>query len=781
MKIFLKIFASLLVFLLLFAAYIGVNWYVQFSVKPEKELKAYNGDNVDYPFENGEFKLPQTTPATFNPLPTEKWDHPDQYKVERQIISLNGTWEIEEGDGSRLPSTFNHTVPVPGFADMAQPAFNQVGEVKTVLGPGMLKPSQFMTLMKFKDKNREAFWYRKEFVVHESIPQVALLRIGKAKYGSEVWMNGTRLGSNSRHFLAGSYDVSEVLKGNGESNELIVKVGTSITYNSNNKNTYGDVLEKTKQLPGIYDDVELILTGNSFIENVQVVPLMEKESVRVLTWISNGTDSELETRIRLFVKDRSTLEVNGAVESEIIQIPAGETILVDSEIPMDQIKPWSPESPELYTLNVITNNDHLSTNFGMRNFYFDPHTKVPMLNGKPYYLRGTSVPIYRFAEDPLRGDKLWNEEWIRSLFGKFKEMHWNTIRLHVGPAPELWYSIADEEGMIIQDEYAIWTFNLFRSGVKLDTLVAEYVDWMEERWNHASVLIWDAQNESVQKKEPRTGWALSMVRGLDLSDRPWDNGWGDVQKETDPIELHPYLYSGSMFNFFGKELRPLPPVDTFAHTRPDSTLFINEIHPALVNEYAWLWVNRDGEGTELTKQGYSTYFPEFTASDRFEYYAYNCALQTEYYRALRAAGVMQFAGLNSNFKGSKTSDIFMDIENLVIEPYIKSYVKDAFSPEAAILWLWEDQITPGTQKDISIVLLNDLPDPILKSVKLFFVKDYLEVSQTIIPPVEVGPSGKVIIETTLSFPTEPGDYKLIAEIIDQNNNPVRSVRKIEIR
>ena len=62
----------------------------------------------------------------------------------------------------------------------------------------------------------------------------------------------------------------------------MVKVGTSVTYNSNNQNIYGDVLEKTKQLPGIYDNVELILTGTVYVEKVQVIPQLEKESVRVV-------------------------------------------------------------------------------------------------------------------------------------------------------------------------------------------------------------------------------------------------------------------------------------------------------------------------------------------------------------------------------------------------------------------------------------------------------------------------------------------------------------------
>lgn len=779
MKTILRILGILLALILLLAAYVGITWYLQFRIVPEKEFNSYKGENVEYPFVNGSFQLPAAVDIEFSEISEELKEYFQDRTGPRDILSLNGTWEVEEGELSKMPEAFTHTVPVPGFVDMATPEFSQPGEIKTIAGLGMLSPSGFMTLMKFRDKQREAFWYRKEFKVEGEVPAVALLKIGRAKYGSEIWLNGTRLGENSRHFLSGTYDVSGILKGQGAENELVVRVGTSVTYRTNNKNIYGDVLEKTKQLPGIYDDVELILTGRLYVDKVQVVPQLDRKSVRVVAWIQNRSKEKASTQLKFQIQKDSSL--CAAVESSRVSIPPGETSVFDTEIPLDDIETWSPETPSLYTLIVQSYDDQLSTTFGMREFHFDPDTKVPVLNGQTYYLRGTSVPIYRFAEDPMRGDKLWDEDWVRALFKKFKEMHWNSLRFHVGPAPSMWYRIADEEGIIIQDEYAIWTFNIFRSGIKLDTIVSEYVDWMEERWNHASLLIWDAQNESTQKKEPRTGWALSMVRDLDLSDRPWDNGWGEAQRETDPMELHPYLYSGSMYSFFGKELKPLPPIDTFAHTNPDSILLMEGKHPTLVNEYAWLWLNRDGEGTVLTEQGYNTYFPEFSASDRFEYYAYHCALQTEYYRALRAAGVMQFAGLNSNFKGSKTSDIFIDIDKLEIEPHIWSYVKNAFSPEAVCLWFWEDKVQGGSKKTIPLVLLNDLQIPISLSIRISLVKDHQEISHIFTSPVQLGPSGKEIVEQTIAFPEQAGDYKLIAEIIDQNNNPVRSVRKIEIR
>ncbi len=73
----------------------------------------------------------------------------------------------------------------------------------------------------------------------------------------------------------------------------------------------------------------------------------------------------------------------------------------------------------------------------MRSFRFDPATGRAMLNGKPYFLRGTNVCAYRFFEDAERGDQPWRAEWVRRLHQQFKSMHWNSIRYCIGFPPEI--------------------------------------------------------------------------------------------------------------------------------------------------------------------------------------------------------------------------------------------------------------------------------------------------------------------------------------------------------
>jgi len=93
----------------------------------------------------------------------------------RRVISLDGNWEIAEGSMDSIPKTFEHKVPVPGLVDMAEPPFADVGK---------------------KSDKREAFWYHRTFTVKGTIPEVALLKIHKAKYGTRVFLNGKLIGDH---------------------------------------------------------------------------------------------------------------------------------------------------------------------------------------------------------------------------------------------------------------------------------------------------------------------------------------------------------------------------------------------------------------------------------------------------------------------------------------------------------------------------------------------------------------------------------------------------------
>jgi hypothetical protein len=679
----------------------------------------------------------------------------------RRVVDLNGTWQVAEGAMDSMPKQFEHTVPVPGLIDMTKPAFTEVGK---------------------KSDKRQAFWYRRTFTVEGTIPAVALLKIHKARYGTRVWLNGQDVGEHLPCFTPAPLDVKQHLKGSGQQNELVIRVGADRESRPTDVPSGWD-FEKYLYIPGIYDSVELILTSEPFINNIQVVPDISSGKVRVVAELRRSQDSSGNSVAYEITEAKSGRVVGTFQQSNIPQTPS---FALSVEVPIKDCQLWSPENPFLYKLKVSTGGDTAETRFGMRSFRFDKTTGRAILNGKTYFLRGTNVCAYRFFEDAERGDKPWRVEWVRRLHEKFKSMHWNAMRYCIGFPPEQWYDIADEVGFLIQDEFPIWLLDKAPENPTAEKIIPEYTAWMRERWNHPCVVIWDAQNES---RTPETGKALMAVRQLDLSNRPWDNGWAEPQTDQDCVEAHPYLMSGLFNSSWGnakfKSLKDMANVSGV----PSLQQAQRKIKvPIIINEYAWLWLNRDGTPTCLTDKVYQALLgPNSTVEQRRVLYARLLAAKTEFWRAHReCAGVLHFCGLGYSRAGDKprpeggaTSDHFIDLEKLTLEPNFERYVRDAFSPLGLMLDYWGQDLPAGQEHEFKVVVINDLYSDWTGKVRLRWMKGTDAVAAQ-----EQECTVRSLGSQTITFrplvPSAPGDYTLIAELADATGQPVRSLRDAKI-
>jgi beta-galactosidase len=681
----------------------------------------------------------------------------------RRIINLNGTWEVAQGPMDSIPDHFGHTVPVPGLIDMARPAFDQVGK---------------------KSEKRQAFWYRRTFTVEKVVPDVAILKIHKAKYGTKVFLNGSLVGEHLPCFTPALLDVKPFLNAAGRQNELIVRVGADRESLPEGMPTGWD-FEKYLYIPGIYDSVELILAGAPYIERIQIVPDTKQSKVKVVAEIENVDAREffdLHFRLR---EARSGKNIeSGAVG--IADAAGKEKLIVDFDIPIKDCNLWTPENPFLYELQLATEGDDTSVRFGMRSFKFDKETGRAVLNGRTYFMRGTNVCVYRFFEDDDRGDKPWRAEWVRNLHRKFKNMNWNSIRYCIGFPPDIWYDIADEEGFLIQDEFPIWLLNEAPEKPVADKIIPEYTEWMRERWNHPCVVIWDAQNESVNEE---TGKAIQAVRHLDLSNRPWDNGWAEPQSPDDCVEAHPYLFiklfnpSWGRADFSG--LSDMEKISSVPHLQGAQ----RKLHvPIIINEYAWLWLNRDGTTTCLTGSVYEKLLgPNSTAAERRLLYARYLAALTEFWRSGReCAGVLHFCGLGYSRAGDKprpeggaTSDHFIDLEKLTFEPNFERYVRDAFSPVGLMIDFWAEQLDAGSQQKFEIVLINDLPVFFKGPVRLAIERNGKMVTEKS-ESCRINGFGRIVLDFDMEIPKEEGQYQLVAELTRRDGTHVRSLRNFKV-
>jgi len=677
----------------------------------------------------------------------------------RQVINLNGTWEIAEGGMDSVPKSFTHKVPVPGLVDMAEPRFAEVGK---------------------KSDRRQAFWYRRIFTIEGSIPEVAILKIHKAKYGTKVFLNGKVAGEHLPCFTPALLDVEKFLKSSGQENELIVRVGADRECLPEGMPTGWD-FEKYLYIPGIYDSVELILTGAPYISNVQVVPQLEDNTVRINSLIQNPTlKGKVEIDIR--VRELKSQRTHCFTESTLTGVKDALEFPFDLELPMGDYKLWSPEEPFLYEVELDIGTDALRARFGMRSFRFDKESGRAVLNDKTYFMRGTNVCAYRFFEDAERGDKPWRKEWVRRLHRKFKSMNWNSIRYCIGFPPEIWYQIADEEGFLIQDEFPIWLLGKAPENPVAEKIIPEYTEWMRERWNHPCVVIWDAQNESVTDQ---TGKALQAVRHLDLSNRPWENGWAEPQSTDDCVESHPYLFSTIQWGrgeFHLSDLAKTSGKPRLRDAQEDYAL------PIIINEYAWLWLNRDGTTTCLTDKVYGHLLgPDSTVAQRRLLYARYLAALTEFWRGHRqCAGVLHFCGLGYSRAGDKprpeggaTSDHFIDLEKLTFEPYFEQYVRDAFSPVGLMIDFWGEQLVGGTEHEFRVSVINDLHSRWAGAVRLSLLRGGRTVAEQS-KRCAVNSLGREVLSFVQTVPNKTGEYQLVAELDTTGGKEIRSVRDFNV-
>jgi hypothetical protein len=341
-------------------------------------------------------------------------------------------------------------------------------------------------------------------------------------------------------------------------------------------------------------------------------------------------------------------------------------------------------------------------------------------------------------------------------------MHWNSFRICIGPAPEMWLDIADEVGLLLQYEYFIWTggFTWRHDLWKTEELVEEFKEFLHDNWNHPSVAIWNASNETTS--DVLREKVIPAVRGLDLSNRPWANGYSVPQGPNDPYDDHPYLLSDYMR---ADVVRHFQMTDLETMDGKKQSAAAPSGHAAIINEYDWLWLKRDGTPTILSK----SVFDHFAGADaspeqRFEVCGYLLAGLTEFWRAYRHyAAVMYLAYLDASLPNSFTGDNFRDVENLVLEPHFEDYMKEAFKPLGVYINFFHPQLEAGSKQRMRVMAVNDEYDAAKGSLVLALTpaEGGAEVARQE-TPLEIPPLGQMTYDFMLEVPATPGEYLLSA-------------------
>jgi beta-galactosidase len=704
---------------------------------------------------------------------------------ERKVINLNGTWQFDQTVNAFPPAKFTRTIPVPGLIHLAVPKIADYD--KFFKRADKVEAKEQHNLYNI-DYTPRYSWYRKMvFIPKELEGKDGMITIKKSQYVTQVFVNGIDLGISMACYTPVEFPLAKTIK-YGAENEILVKVGDRVWLPS--EAAGGTDKEKEHYLPGIWDDVLLSFTGNVRINRLLVLPSVAGKKITVKALIRNFKPAQIFYGDAM--NDSVTVEISIAekLTGKIVATKSGRFSAkrdnlseVMLEIPVPKFTNWSPEKPFLYIAKTTLRtekgtSDEISKQFGMRDF--TRKGKFFYLNGEKIILRGTNVTLQRFFEDPDCGNLAWDKEWVKKLLVDYpKKLNWNMMRICVGIAPDFWYDIADENGLMFQNEWLYWQNHGWD-----DQIRKEYTDWVWTDGNHPSIAIWDAINENTDNYIGNT--LIPELKKLDPT-RIWDAGYmtGDQMGEDEMDEPHPYQGVISWIQpGANRDIYPLGNLDF----KPGILRNIQDASSVqLVNEYGWIWLWRNGTPSKLTVDTYAYYLGKnSTPEQNWELQAYWMQLETEWLRSEPSiAGVLAFCYLANNY--GYTGDWFSgNIKDLKPTPTL-DWMQHAFAPAATFINLTDERFIrimephqPGSNLLFNLVGVNNLASPVSGIVKLKVIDQNGKNTSEQTIPVKLQSWLRTDIPVSLTLPSQTGGYVMIAEFTPENGSTVISRRFIKV-
>ncbi|HHH49455.1 MAG TPA: glycoside hydrolase family 2, partial [Saprospiraceae bacterium] len=524
-------------------------------------------------------------------------------QVENAILELNGMVDFEQTENAFPPTKFTRKIPVPGLIDLAEPKIEQYD-------------------LYFSGQHEPRYsWYRFHFYIEEKYKdKFSILKILKSRYNTQVIFNGKDMGTYMQCSVPIDCDLTDFMKF-GEENELLIRLGERVWLPK--EAATGFDREKFTDIPGIWDDVFIEFVGPIKIHRALALPDLKNNKVTLKLNLENYAKivernmeySEIEYRLTAFVREKKTQKLVSDLIEKKSKISCQSAQTLEFDIPVNNPIAWTPEHPFLYEVFVVVDAERKFYNnygnkesirpkddqpwigasdekiipFGMRDF--ESIGKDFYLNGKPYYLFGSTITLNRFFEDRDRAHLPWDREWVKNLMINIpKALRWNFFRVSIGLLPSFWYDLADEHGIVIQNEYLMWNLRGRPSQYK-----KEYTDWIWQDGNHPSIIIWDALNE--QKQEYIGRKLIPELRKLDPT-RIWDLGYmkAEAAEKLAVNEIHWYpLAHGWWVNdaWYAKHI-PAFRFGEVTKKYAGIAQFNEATSPIIVNEFGWLWQSRDG-------------------------------------------------------------------------------------------------------------------------------------------------------------------------------------------
>lgn len=391
--------------------------------------------------------------------------------------------------------------------------------------------------------------YRRDFTLPEGWESERILLHFDGIYsGAYVWVNGNYVGYTEGGNMDAEFDISKYVR-TGENN-LAVRV---IRW------TDGSYLEGQDMwhMSGIHRDVYLMAVPKVFVRDHYLKSQLSDDatsgSLNVELTLDNrdGLVANKTYEVRLISPEGHVMQAatTGQVEFRSMDYSKKLTLIFNN---LKNLKPWTSDSPTLYTVEVVQKDESgneesvFATKYGfnkatIKNCQF-------LVNGKRVLMKGVN------AQDthPLTGRTVSVETMWQDLV-MMKQNNVNMVRSSHYPRSPKMNAMMDYIGMYQMDEADVEFHKNWSDGGRIHTSAtwrAPIVDRVERMVlrdrNFSSIVSWSLGNESDGGQN--FNYAYDAARALDPRPIHYE---GATRARTSPTDIYSVMY------------RPAPEVEVY--------------------------------------------------------------------------------------------------------------------------------------------------------------------------------------------------------------------------
>lgn len=515
-----------------------------------KELWTPEGEKIREMAQNSDF------------VPLAEYPRPQMKRTSCTI--LNGWWDY------RITPDIHWKTDNPGMlGDLCWEAEGKI------LVP--FSPETALSGVKRQLMPEETLWYRRKIVIGKKQENKRLLlHFGAADQECRIYWNGEKVGEHLGGYLPFTLDVTDCVE---EGENILIVICRDIS--DTGWRARGKQKLKAKGMfytaqSGIWQTVWMEWVPEVYISQLRILPDYDGSCLRVEAKLAGReTDETPKCVERQDIRENPpgsdrrkgnstlcTLRIlEGAGNRQPIctaqGVRKGNKIVFTAELL--NFRPWTPESPFLYDLEISIGDDTVYSYFGMRTFTVEKQEdgiRRFCINHKPYFLNGVLDQGY-WPEGLYTAPA--DQSFINDIMN-MKKIGFNMMRKHCKLEPLRWYYHCDRLGMVVWQDMVNGgeTYNMIRVCYTQAIIPA-----LKKKAG------WSAKASGRQNMEGRREWLkecretvhhLFNVTSLAVW-VPFNEGWGQfaTQKVTDMIRsidpTRPVDAASGWFDFEGGDFK----------------------------------------------------------------------------------------------------------------------------------------------------------------------------------------------------------------------------------